>query len=142
MRVVVWAMVMTVALGGAAGAAEPVSQTFAVPVERAWSTTLAVLKHLGWDIDKEDRAIGWITTDSRRVGGEDYGVYAKGTRHRLRVTVKAAGARAPGRARRGGPPGPLPGAALGRRAAARGLVPGGAERGAPLARRRADGQSG
>ena len=91
MRVVVWAIVMTVALGGAAGAAEPVSQTFAVPVERAWSTTLAVLKHLGWDIDKEDRAIGWITTDSRRVEGEDYGVYAKGTRHRLRVTVKAAG---------------------------------------------------
>src|SRR3989338_8361824 len=91
MRAVIRAVVVLVALAGPAGAGEPVSQTFPVPVERAWTTTLAVLKHLGWDIDKEDRAIGWITTDSRRVGGEDYGVYAKGTRHRLRVTVKAAG---------------------------------------------------
>jgi hypothetical protein len=72
-------------------AAEPVAQTFPAPVERAWSTTEAVLKHLGWDIDKADRAIGWITTDSRRVEGEDYGVYARGTRHRLRVHLKAAG---------------------------------------------------
>jgi len=91
MRAVIRAVVVLVALAGPAGAAEPVSQTFPVPVERAWTTTLAVLKHLGWDIDKEDRAIGWITTDSRRVEGEDYGVYAKGTRHRLRVNVKAAG---------------------------------------------------
>src|SRR3990172_7649094 len=69
MRAVIRAVVVLVALAGPAGAAEPVSQTFPVPVERAWTTTLAVLKHLGWDIDKEDRAIGWITTDSRRVGG-------------------------------------------------------------------------
>ena len=48
-------------------------------------------KHLGWDIDKADRAIGWITTESRRVEGEDYGVYEKGLRHRLRLHLKAAG---------------------------------------------------
>ena len=50
-----------------------------------------MLKQLGWDIEKSDRTIGWITTDSRRVEGEDYGVYAKGTRHRLVVRLKAAG---------------------------------------------------
>ena len=72
-----------------AEAAEPVTQTFGVPVDRAWNVTRAVLKQLGWDIDKEDRSIGWITTDSRRVEGEDYGVYAKGTRHRLRIEMKA-----------------------------------------------------
>src|SRR5207245_7489802 len=31
-------------------------------------------------------------TDSRKVDGEDYGVYAKGTRHRLRIIVKGVGA--------------------------------------------------
>jgi uncharacterized membrane protein len=83
--------VWLVALAGPAAAAEPVTQTFSAPMERVWSTTLAVLKTLGWDIDKQDRTIGWITTDSRRVEGEDYGVYAKGTRHRLTIHVKAVG---------------------------------------------------
>ena len=48
----------------------------------------AVLKQLGWDIDKRDRTIGMLTTDSRRMEGEDYGVYAKGVRHRLTLYVK------------------------------------------------------
>jgi len=91
MRRVVGTIALVLALVGQAFAAEPVAQTFTVPIDRAWSTTLAVLRHLGWDIDKEDRAIGWITTDSRRLDGEDYGVYAKGTRHRLRLNVKAVG---------------------------------------------------
>ena len=72
-------------------AVEPVSETFGVPLEKAWSVTEAVLKQLGWDVEKADRSIGWITTDSRRVEGEDYGVYAKGTRHRLVIHLKAAG---------------------------------------------------
>jgi hypothetical protein len=72
-------------------ATEPVSQTFAAPVDRVWVVTEAVLRHLGWKIDEADRTIGWITTDSRRLEGEDYGVYAKGTRHRLRVMMRAAG---------------------------------------------------
>ncbi|PWU24736.1 MAG: hypothetical protein C5B48_04880, partial [Candidatus Rokuibacteriota bacterium] len=46
---------------------------------------------LGWDIDKEDREVGWIRTDSRRLEGGDYGVYAKGAKHRLRVVIKARG---------------------------------------------------
>src|SRR5437879_7424757 len=74
-------------------AAEPVSETYGVPLDKAWSVTQAVLKQLGWDIDKADRSIGWITTDSRRVEGqgEDWGVYAKGARHRLTITMKAEG---------------------------------------------------
>ncbi|HXG15843.1 MAG TPA: hypothetical protein VNK50_06315 [Calidithermus sp.] len=71
--------------------AEPVSRTFAAPADRVWAVTEAVLRHLGWDIDKVDRSIGFITTDSRRLEGEDYGVYAQGTRHRLRLHIKAVG---------------------------------------------------
>ena len=91
MRRIGWAVALWLGVAAPALAAEPVAQTFPVGIERAWNTTEAVLKHLGWDIDKADRAIGWITTDSRRVEGEDYGVYAKGTRHRLRIHLKAAG---------------------------------------------------
>lgn len=53
--------------------------------------TRSTLKGLGWDIDKEDRAVGWIRTDSRRLEGEDFGVYSKGTKQRLRVVIKALG---------------------------------------------------
>jgi hypothetical protein len=51
--------------------------------------TRSTLRSLGWDIDKEDREGGWIRTDSRRLEGDDFGVYAKGTRQRLRVAIKA-----------------------------------------------------
>ena len=71
--------------------AGPLAQTFPVSLEKAWTTTEKVLKHLGWEIDQADRSIGWITTDSRRLEGEDYGVYAKGSRHRLRIHLKADG---------------------------------------------------
>ena len=75
-----------------AASAEEVTGTFAAPLDRIWSVTESVLRQLGWEIDKADRAIGWITTESRRVEGEDYGVYAKGTRQRLRIVIKDAGA--------------------------------------------------
>jgi hypothetical protein len=78
-------------IGAPTAAAEPLSRTFAAPVDRVWTVAEAVLRHLGWDIDKADRTIGFITTESRRLEGEDYGVYAKGTRHRLRLHIKAAG---------------------------------------------------
>ena len=73
-------------------AAEPVSQTFAASPEKLWTTTTSVLRQLGWDIEKSDQAGGWINTESRSVDGEDYGVYAQGTRHRLSIRLKAAGA--------------------------------------------------
>jgi uncharacterized lipoprotein len=83
-------LLVALALTAPATAAEPVAQTFNAPMERVWTTVEAVLKQLGWDIDRKDRSIGMITTESRRLEGEDYGVYAKGLRHRLTVHVKAA----------------------------------------------------
>ncbi|HXH83552.1 MAG TPA: hypothetical protein VNN07_11565 [Candidatus Tectomicrobia bacterium] len=74
-----------------ARAAGPVERTFDASADRVWATTQAVLEHLGWEIDKADRAIGFITTESRRLDGENYGVYEKGVRHRLRLHVKAVG---------------------------------------------------
>lgn len=84
-------LLVALALTAPATAAEPVAQTFNAPMERVWTTVEAVLKQLGWDIERKDRSIGMITTESRRLEGEDYGVYAKGLRHRLTVHVKPAG---------------------------------------------------
>jgi hypothetical protein len=87
------ALILSIAVVvGTATAADEVSRTFDATVDRLWAVTEAVLKQLGWDIDTADRTIGWITTDSRLVEGEDYGVYAKGIRHRLRLIIKDAGA--------------------------------------------------
>ena len=91
MKVNVWALSLALLVATVAAAAGSVERTFNAPVDRVWSTTEAVLKHLGWDVDKIDRGIGFITTDSRRVDGENYGVYEKGVRHRLRLHLKAAG---------------------------------------------------
>ena len=83
-------LLVALALTVPATAAEPVAQTFNAPMERVWTTAEAVLKQLGWDIERKDRSIGMMTTESRRLEGEDYGVYAKGLRHRLTVHMKAA----------------------------------------------------
>ena len=91
MKVSLGALSLALMIAGAAAAAEPDTRTYNAPVERVWSTTEAVLKHLGWEVDKADRSIGFITTDSRRVDGENYGVYEKSLRHRLRLHVKALG---------------------------------------------------
>jgi uncharacterized lipoprotein len=89
MRRLLSVLLVMVALWAPASAAEPVAQTFNAPMERVWTTVEAVLKQLGWDIDRKDRSIGMMTTESRRLEGEDYGVYAKGLRHRLTLHVKA-----------------------------------------------------
>ncbi|HET7875533.1 MAG TPA: hypothetical protein VFN71_08395 [Methylomirabilota bacterium] len=73
---------------GAVAQADDRARVFNAPVDRVWTVTRSTLKGLGWDIDKEDRDVGWIRTDSRRLEGDDYGVYAKGTKHRLRVVIK------------------------------------------------------
>jgi hypothetical protein len=73
----------------AAAQADERVRVFNAPLDRVWTVTRSTLKSLGWDIDKEDREGGWIRTDSRRLEGDDFGVYAKGTRQRLRVAVKA-----------------------------------------------------
>ena len=64
-------------------------RVFSAPVERTWAVAQSVLRSLGWDIDQEDRQVGWMRTDSRYLEGENYGVYAKGTRQRLRLVVKS-----------------------------------------------------
>jgi hypothetical protein len=71
--------------------ATPVTRTFVAPLDRVWTVTESVLTSLGWDIDKQDRAVGWILTDSRGVEFKDFGVYGEGTRHKLRLTLKSAG---------------------------------------------------
>jgi len=90
MKLATLAVLLVLIFASAAPAAEPVAQTFNAPVDRVWTITQAVLKQLGWEIDKQDRTIGMIGTESRRVEGEDYGVYAKGVRHRLTLYVKPA----------------------------------------------------
>jgi hypothetical protein len=91
MRTLVAALIAVLCLAHEGSADEAVSQTFAAPVDRVWAVTEAVLKQFGWKIAKADRSIGWIETESRVVEGEDYGVYAKGLRHRLRINVRSAG---------------------------------------------------
>src|SRR5262252_3403175 len=67
------------------------TRVFDAPADRVWVVARSTLKSLGWDVDKEDRDVGWIRTDSRRLEGEDYGVYATGVKHRLRLVIKAQG---------------------------------------------------
>ena len=86
----VLALVLLLAVPAIAGA--PVTQTFSAPPEKVWGVTQSVLKRLGWEIEKSDQAGLWINTESRSVNGEDYGVYAKGARHRLAIRLKAEGA--------------------------------------------------
>jgi hypothetical protein len=91
-----WALVLSLAALlawppiAAVGQTDERTRLFNAPPDRVWGVTRSVLSSLGWKVDKEDPAVGWITTDSRRVEGEDFGVYAKGTKHRLRITVKGA----------------------------------------------------
>jgi uncharacterized lipoprotein len=85
LRVVVLALLLAVPAGAA-----PVEFTYNAPVDVVWDKTVAVLKVLGWDVDKADRSIGFIVTDSRRVDGDNFGVYEKAVRHRLQVNVRRA----------------------------------------------------
>jgi hypothetical protein len=88
-------MVALMALGVSAAALPAqtggVTRTFNAPLERVWTVTESVLKSLGWEVDKRDRDVGWILTNSRGVEFKDFGVYGDGTRHKLRLTLKAVG---------------------------------------------------
>jgi hypothetical protein len=90
-----WLVSFGLTVTAAAAATGPVSQTFPAPLERVWMATERVLRQMGWDIDKADRTIGWMTTESRKVEGqgEDFVVYAKGARQRLTLNVKSDGGR-------------------------------------------------
>jgi hypothetical protein len=84
-------LLILTAVAAAQGPQGALERTYNAPMDRVWGATEAVLKHLGWDLDKTDRNFGFITTESRRVDGENYGVYEKALRHRLRLQVKAQG---------------------------------------------------
>lgn len=73
--------------GGLTAASAQEARTYNAPPDRVFTVSRSVLKSLGWDIDKEDREVGWIRTDSRRIDGENFGVYAKGVKHRLRLVI-------------------------------------------------------
>lgn len=90
-RIGVLVLAFGLGLVGASQAADVPSRTYNAPIDRVWAVTQSVLKSLGWDIDKSDRAVGWILTDSRGVEYKDYAVYGKGLRHKLRVSLKAMG---------------------------------------------------
>jgi hypothetical protein len=64
------------------------TRIFNAPLDRVWTVSRSTLKSLGWDVEKEDRDVGWMLTDSRRLEGDDFGVYAKGTKQRLRLVLK------------------------------------------------------
>jgi hypothetical protein len=92
MKALVILLGLALALPTPALAADPVARTFNAPPDRVWSVTQVVLKTLGWDVDKADQTVGLMVTDSRRIDGEDWGVYEKSVRHRLQLQVKEAGA--------------------------------------------------
>ena len=81
--------VLLLMAGSASAQPDDRTRVFSAPVDRVWVVARSTLKSLGWDVDKEDREVGWIRTDSRRLEGEDYGVYSKGAKHRLRLVIKA-----------------------------------------------------
>jgi hypothetical protein len=87
-RALVALLALLIVVTPAAGQPDPRVRTFAAPVERVWTVTRSTLLSLGWKVDKEDREVGWIVTKSRGVDHEEFGVYAKGTKHRLRVVLK------------------------------------------------------
>ena len=88
-RVAVYAACAVLLMALSVGA-QPDDRTriFDAPMDRVWTVARSTLRSLGWDIDKEDHEVGWILTGSRRIEGDDFGVYAKGTKHRLRLVLK------------------------------------------------------
>jgi hypothetical protein len=76
---------------GPSGAATVPSRTFDAALDRVWTVTESVLKSLGWDIDTFDRAVGWILTESRTADSQEFALYGKGLRHKLRLSLKALG---------------------------------------------------
>ena len=84
------AVILALLLAVPAAAAGPVEFTFNAPVDTVWDKTMAVLKVLGWDIDRADQSIGIIVTGSKRLDGDNFGVYEKALRHRLQLNLRRA----------------------------------------------------
>ena len=65
------------------------TRVFDSSMERVWTITRSALMAVGWGIEKDDKAAGFMLTDWRRLEGQDFTVYATGVKHRLRVVLKA-----------------------------------------------------
>ena len=65
------------------------TRVFDESMDRVWTAARSALQATGWGIEKADRNAGTILTDSRRLEGEDFTVYASGVKHRLRLVLKA-----------------------------------------------------
>ncbi|HXJ80681.1 MAG TPA: hypothetical protein VMS64_18625 [Candidatus Methylomirabilis sp.] len=88
-RATLWVTCAVLLMAGAVIAqSDDQMRVFDATLDRVWLVTRTALRGLGWDIEKEDRAAGWLITDSRVTEGDDFGVYAKGTKHRLRLVFK------------------------------------------------------
>ena len=64
------------------------TRVFDASMDRVWTVARSALKGAGWAIEKDDKAAGLMLTDSRRLEGEDFTVYASGVTHRLRVVLR------------------------------------------------------
>jgi len=88
-RMIAWtACAVLLTAGSAATPVDDRMRVFDAPLDRVWTVARSALRGLGWDIEREDRAAGWMRTDSRRTEGDDFGVYAEGTKHRLQLLFK------------------------------------------------------
>jgi uncharacterized lipoprotein len=65
------------------------TRVFDSSMERVWTITRSALMAVGWGIEKDDKAAGFMLTDWRRLEGQDFTVYATGVKHRLRVELKS-----------------------------------------------------
>jgi Mycobacterium membrane protein len=65
---------------------EAATRTFTGGIEKVWTAARAALTSDGWDIEGENLARGSIVTGPRNVSFHEFGVYAEGTRHRLKLT--------------------------------------------------------
>ena len=91
-RVTAWTACAVLLVAGSAPAqVDDRLRVFDAPLDRVWTVTHSALRGLGWDIEKEDRAAGWMRTDSRRTEGDDSWVHATGTKHRLLLLIKDLG---------------------------------------------------
>ena len=88
-RVGAVAAVIMLAATAALAQGDERTRVFEASMDRVWMLARLTLREQGWDIEKEDKKAGWMRTDARRLEGEDFGVYAGGTKHRLRVVLKS-----------------------------------------------------
>jgi hypothetical protein len=85
-------LVLTLPVAGWGQTVPAASRTFNSSPDRVWFAVQVTLSGEGWKIEESDPVAGRMVTDARSVDIKDFvGVYSTGTRHRLRLTVQAAG---------------------------------------------------